>query len=237
MTEGSETWELDSNGKVVDICGTREVLFFNFAHYPTTNSPGLCENLYGTEKNLFNAIIPDKNNRFNSWNFKDITLVDNDFLSLDKNELARERGPNGSLPEINFMKLNPEGPHYQLLKTIEEEMQNYEILSDGTIKKIINNENVTNNDDKNEDNNNNEDNGNIDNINNEDYNSRLGAGAISAIVIGILATISIAILIIRFYKRRKIKKEILFENESKTNKQSENIKNIKFESNEIIKVL
>lgn len=27
MTEGSETWEVDSNNKVVDICGTREVLF------------------------------------------------------------------------------------------------------------------------------------------------------------------------------------------------------------------
>ena len=32
MTEGSETWELDSKGKVVDICGTREVLYFNFGH-------------------------------------------------------------------------------------------------------------------------------------------------------------------------------------------------------------
>ena len=27
MTEGSETWEVDSKGKVVDICGTREVLY------------------------------------------------------------------------------------------------------------------------------------------------------------------------------------------------------------------
>ena len=32
MTEGSETWELYSNGKVDDICGIHEVLFFNIVH-------------------------------------------------------------------------------------------------------------------------------------------------------------------------------------------------------------
>lgn len=32
MTEGNENLELDTKGKVVDICGTREVLFFNFAY-------------------------------------------------------------------------------------------------------------------------------------------------------------------------------------------------------------
>ena len=38
------------------------------------------------------------------------------------------------------MKLNPNGPNYELLKTIEEEMKNYEIKSDGTIVKINQNE-------------------------------------------------------------------------------------------------
>ena len=140
MTEGSETWELDSKGKVVDICGTREVLYFNFGHkYSTKLSTTTC-NMYGTEGNLFSANIPDKNNKFNSWNFRNITLSDNDFLSLDINELAGERGEDGSLPEVNFMKLNPNGPNYELLKTIEEEMKNYEIKSDGTIVKINQNE-------------------------------------------------------------------------------------------------
>ena len=37
------------------------------------------------------------------------------------------------------MKLNPSGPNYELLKTIEEEMKNYEIKSDGTIVKITQN--------------------------------------------------------------------------------------------------
>ena len=96
--------------------------------------------MYGTEGNLFSANIPDKNNKFNSWNFRNITLSDNDFLSLDINELAGERGEVGSLPEVNFMKLNPNGPNYELLKTIEEEMKNYEIKSDGTIVKINQNE-------------------------------------------------------------------------------------------------
>ena len=143
MTEGSETWEVDSNGKVVDICGTREVLYFNFGHKYNTKLKTDC-NMYGTEANLFSANIPDKNNKYNSWNFRDITLSNDDFLSLDINELARERGADGSLPEINFMKLKPNGPNYAILKTIEEEMNNYAIQSDGTIAKKNNNENNEN---------------------------------------------------------------------------------------------
>ena len=136
MTEGSETWEVDSKGKVVDICGTREILFFNLGHKYSKKLTTEC-NMYGTEGNLFSANIPEENNKFNSWNFRDITLVDEDFLSLDVKELVKERGEDGSLPEINFMKLNPEGPNYDVLKTIEEEMKQYEILSNGTIVKIL----------------------------------------------------------------------------------------------------
>ena len=135
MTEGSETWELDSKGKVVDICGTREVLYFNFGHKYSAKLSTEC-NMYGNEGNLFSANIPDENNQFNSWNFRDITLSNDDFLSLDVTELAKARGPDGSLPEVNFMKLDPIGPNYEMLKTIEEKMKNYEIKDDGTIVKI-----------------------------------------------------------------------------------------------------
>ena len=135
MTEGSETWELDSKGKVVDICGTREVLYFNFAFKYSNKLDAGC-NMYGSEANLYSANIPDENNKFNSWNFRDITITEDDFLSLDVKELAKERGPDGSLPEVNFMKLNPAGPNYEILKTIEEEMNNYELLNDGTIVKL-----------------------------------------------------------------------------------------------------
>ena len=135
MTEGSETWELDNSGKVKDICGTREILYFNFGYKYSKKLSTDC-NMYGTEGNLFSANIPDENNKFNSWNFRDITLSDDDFLSLDKAELAKERGPDGSLPEVDFMKLNPNGPNYEVLKTIEEEMKKYEIKDDGTIVKI-----------------------------------------------------------------------------------------------------
>ena len=134
MTEGSETWEQDSKGKVVDICGTREVLYFNFGHDYSNKLSTDC-NMYGLEANLFSAKIPDENNKFNSWNFRDINLSNDDFLSLDVSELAKERGEDGSLPEVNFMKLNPNGPNYEKLKTIEEEMKNYEIEDDGTILK------------------------------------------------------------------------------------------------------
>ena len=34
------------------------------------------------------------------------------------------------------MKLNPSGPNYEILKTIEEEMNNYELSDDGTIAKL-----------------------------------------------------------------------------------------------------
>ena len=135
MTEGSETWELDSSGKVVDICGTREVLYFNFGHKYNTKLKTDC-NMYGTEGNLFSANIPDENNKFNSWNFRNITLDNNDFLSVDWKELAGERSEDGSLPEVNFMKLNPNGPNYALLKTIDEEMKDYELLDNGTIIKL-----------------------------------------------------------------------------------------------------
>ena len=134
MTEGSETWELDSNRKVKDICGTREVLFFNIAH---KYNVGLKEigSMYGREGNLYAANIPDKNNQFNSWNFRDIKLSDNDFLSLDISQLAKPRGKDGSLPSINFMKLNPNGPNYKKLKTIEDNLAKYDVTDDGVIVK------------------------------------------------------------------------------------------------------
>ena len=158
MTEGSETWELDSKGKVVDICGTREVLYFNFAYKYNYNFNSITEtcNMYAKEANLYMANIPDENNKFNSWNFRDITLSNDDFLSLDKNELAGERGEDGKLPEINFMKLNPNGPNYEILKSIEDEMKNYEILDDGTIKIKNTNSDNTQNDQKTESSKNNE---------------------------------------------------------------------------------
>ena len=169
MTEGSETWELDEKGKVVDICGTREILYFNFAYKYSSKKEIEC-NMYGKEANLFMANIPDKNNRFNSWNFRNITLSNEDFLSLDKTELAKERGEDGSLPEINFMKLNPDGPNYLLLKSIEDEMKNYEILDNGTIRNKINNENNENENNINNDNKNNENSENYNNENNLNNN-------------------------------------------------------------------
>ena len=134
MIEGSETWQVDSSGKVVDICGTREVLWFNIAH---KYSAGLKNtgSMYGTEGNLYMANVKDSNNRYNSWNFRDITIRDNDFLSLDVRELSKARGSAGELPNINFMKLNPQGPNYQRLKTIEDELSKYVCYDDGSITK------------------------------------------------------------------------------------------------------
>ena len=45
MTDGSEKWEVDSSGKVVDICGTREVLWFNIAHIYSSGLLKVCMEL------------------------------------------------------------------------------------------------------------------------------------------------------------------------------------------------
>ena len=134
MTEGSETWEVDSSGKVVDICGTREVLWFNIAH---KYSSGLknTQSMYGTEGNLYMANIPESKNKYNSWNFRDITMKDDDFLSLDLRELTKARGNAGELPNVNFLKLNPKGPNYSKLKTIEDELKKYDCDDNGNISK------------------------------------------------------------------------------------------------------
>ena len=134
MTEGSETWEVDSSGKVVDICGTREVLWFNIAH---KYSSGLknTQSMYGTEGNLYMANIPESKNKYNSWNFRDITMKDDDFLSLDLRELTKARGSAGELPNVNFLKLNPKGPNYSKLKTIEDELKKYDCDDNGNISK------------------------------------------------------------------------------------------------------
>jgi len=239
MTEGSETWELDSKGKVVDICGTREVLYFNFAYKYNYNFNSITEtcNMYGKEANLYMANIPDENNKFNSWNFRDITLSNDDFLSLDKNELAGERGEDGKLPEINFMKLNPNGPNYEILKSIEDEMKNYEILDDGTIKIKNTNSDNTQNDQKTESSKNNEikepigqslssnnnknneyNSNNIEDTNDNNHNNKtkLSPGAIVGIVLGIAIFISIIIVTIYILRKKKKKINELVKTENKT---------------------
>ena len=213
MTEGSETWEVDSSGKVIDICGTREVLFFNFAYkYSSTKE---CEcNLYGNEANLFMANLTAEKNQFNTWNFENLTITDDDFLSIDKNELANERGENGSLPEVNFMKLNPNGPNYELLKTIEDEMKNYEIYNNGTIlKKETKEENNGNKSDE-EENNSNKNNfdgltsdDSSSNSENDKKNKNFAGWKIALICISCVLILSGGILLYYFYcKKCLIKK-------------------------------
>ena len=91
--------------------------------------------MYGTEVNLYMANIPDSKNRYNSWNFRDITIEDSDFESLDLTKLAKARGSAGELPSVNFMKLSSKGKNYAKLKTIEATLSKYTVSDDGTIKK------------------------------------------------------------------------------------------------------
>jgi len=184
MTEGSETWELDENGKVVDICGTREILFFNIATKFNKKLKECDCCLYGTEGNLYNANLTDEKNQFNSWNYRNITIVDDDFLSLDIKELAKERGIDGSLPEINFMKLNPNSSNYQILKSIEDEVKNYKILDNGTIIKIYK-----------------ENEGNEPNEENND--GGISGWAIFGIILGIIFVIGFIIILVIYMRKKK----------------------------------
>ena len=212
---------------------------FNFAHKYNYNFKNVAEtcNMYGKEANLYMANIPDENNKFNTWNFRYINISNDDFLSLDKNELAGERGEDGKLPEINFMKLNPNGPNYEILKSIEDEMKNYEILEDGTIRLINSNSDSSEEEPESPQNNENKDqNGNSinnkvnteNNNNNYEYNSnndeetndndqnnstKLSIGAIIGIVLGIVISILIIIFIIYILrKKKKLMNEVITEN-------------------------
>ena len=213
MIEGSETWELDSSGKVIDICGTREILFFNIAHKYSSKLNNT-DSMYGIEGNLYEANLTDEKNQFNSWNYRDITIQDDDFLSLDWSELAGERGDDGSLPQINFLKLNPSGTNYAVLKKIEEEMKNYEILTNGTIVKIKkdesnnnngSNSNNTSSDNKSSDGTSSDD--NTSNDNNKSKKSGLSPGGIVGIVLGIIAIVGVGIFLFFYFRRKNKKKE------------------------------
>lgn len=77
------------DNKVPDIPGTREVLKNNLAY---------------KNNELSTANIPAENDINNSWNLAGVTMSDNDFESLDMSQLSKDRGVDGALPNITFMK-------------------------------------------------------------------------------------------------------------------------------------
>lgn len=115
MLEGNEAEKLDSEGLIIDAPGTREELYNNVAYKAKTGLASAGK--YGTDGNCYNCNSPDSKDKNNSWNYK-INLQDSDFVSLDVNQLVAKRKSDGSLPEITFMKLNPNGPNYGTLKNV-----------------------------------------------------------------------------------------------------------------------
>lgn len=81
--------ECASINNPTDIPGTKEVLHNNLSY---------------KDNSLDEANLPIENNTNNSWNLADKNISDNDLQSLDASQLTKERGPNGELPEITFMK-------------------------------------------------------------------------------------------------------------------------------------
>jgi hypothetical protein len=83
--------ECASISNPTDIPGTKEILHYNLSY---------------KDNSLDEANLPAENNTNNSWNEADKSISANDFQSIDASQLTKERGQNGELPEITFMKLN-----------------------------------------------------------------------------------------------------------------------------------
>ncbi|BCZ45876.1 pectate lyase [Clostridium gelidum] len=81
--------ECASISNPTDIPGIKEVLHYNLSY---------------KDNSLDNANLPAENNTNNSWNEADKNLSANDFQSIDASQLTKDRGPNGELPKITFMK-------------------------------------------------------------------------------------------------------------------------------------
>lgn len=81
--------ECESIGNPTDIPGTKEVLHNNLSY---------------KDNSLDEANLPAENNTNNSWNEADKNISASDLQSLDVSQLTKERGPNGELPQITFMK-------------------------------------------------------------------------------------------------------------------------------------
>ena len=75
---------------------------FGFWESPKTSIIRNCVSYLG------DVSISAADDKVNSWNFGNITITDADFLSVDYTELLRHRKPDGSLPDIDFMKLSAE---------------------------------------------------------------------------------------------------------------------------------
>lgn len=73
-----------------DIPGTREVLKYNLSYKNNT---------------LDLANISSENNKNNSWNLAEDDISADNFKSLDVNQLSKDRGSDGALPKITFMKV------------------------------------------------------------------------------------------------------------------------------------
>jgi len=66
-------------------------------------------NAYGNGTNLANATLADIDSQFNSWNLRGGSGTADDFLSLSSAGVDGPRQADGSLPELDFLHLNPDG--------------------------------------------------------------------------------------------------------------------------------
>jgi len=72
---------------------------FDFCESPKTSIVRNCVSYLGSPS------LDAADDQFNSWNFENITISDDDFVSVDFLQIKAPRKPDGSLPDIDFLKL------------------------------------------------------------------------------------------------------------------------------------
>ncbi|WP_238916098.1 pectate lyase [Clostridium sp. YIM B02555] len=82
--------ECESISNPIDVPGTKEVLHYNLSYKNNT---------------LDEANLPSENNSNNSWNMDASMISADNFQSFDTSQLTKDRGADGALPDISFMKL------------------------------------------------------------------------------------------------------------------------------------
>jgi hypothetical protein len=84
-----------------------QVGFQNFKFYVGELEDNVYTNNLSYKDTTTTAFLGTAKDEYNSWQADSLHITDEDFLSLDISEMMRSRKPDGSLPEVDFMKLAP----------------------------------------------------------------------------------------------------------------------------------
>jgi hypothetical protein len=79
--------------------------FGNFKEYNGGDKEVVYQNNIAYKNSLGNQFYRDVQESYNSWNLAGLTISDDDFVSVDSTGLTGPRQADGSLPDLDFLKL------------------------------------------------------------------------------------------------------------------------------------